>query len=632
MSQLDSVLKRAVHRFRQGHPYAPAQTFVFGFVTPEFESCSISLNREHAAVISGVRDADYLIFAAREAIEALLDPDADDRAAIVSAIRFRPDYPFRNYLISILLNSLDLGIADLDYAAKRFDGPFPFPPRYPAHENPFRQRTYEPENLPVYDPLRLPQIIADEHPSWVGLYNKAWQLAFRNLRQPEPASGFTANFIDPAFNANIYLWDSCFMTMFGRYARSTFRFMGTLDNFYAKQHDDGFICREINSFSGSDLFQSLDPRSTGPNILAWTEWLDYQFSGDRQRLSEVFAALVAYHRWWKDWRTHPDGGYWTSGWGSGMDNQTRVPGSEYHHRRWSWVDANMQQALSCTSLLSISSAIGRSEFDEDLHAELEFLRRYINERLWDEASGFYVDRSPTGELSRTKSVAAFWGLLSDVVPPDRAKRLIAHLTDERSFNRPHRVPTQSADSDVYNPHGGYWLGGVWSPTNYMVLSGLARQQAFDLAHEIACNHLDNIAAVFEETGTLFENYAPEYRKPGIPAGRDFVGWTGVSAINMLIEFVLGIRQQDDAIHWAIHLTERHGVQRYPFGDTLVDLICEQRQGADEPPVLNIRTTSQIQINIHCNDDSQKLELPPGEHRLELFRQMTSVSLKPGGNL
>ena len=39
------------------------------------------------------------------------------------------------------------------------------------------------------------------------------------------------------------------MTMFGHYARQVFNFIGTLDNFYTKQQDDGFICREINSYS-----------------------------------------------------------------------------------------------------------------------------------------------------------------------------------------------------------------------------------------------------------------------------------------------------------------------------------------------------------------------------------------------
>ena len=452
------------------------------------------------------------------------------------------------------------------------------------------------------------------------MYDKAWKLAFKNLRQPEPGSGFIANFIDPAFNANTFMWDSCFMTMFGHYARQVFNFIGTLDNLYAKQHDDGFICREINTYSGTDLFQSLDPRSTGPNILAWTEWLNYHHSRDRNRLRDIFPGLVAYHRWWKDWRTHPNGSYWASGWGSGMDNQTRIPHSEYHHRHFSWIDANLQQALNCRALLDMASEIGRDEFNDELTAEADFLKIYINREMWDEITGFYFDFAPDGTLSNTKSIGAYWGLLSDVVPADRMARVVAHLQDPNSFNRPHRVPTQAYTSPVYNPYGGYWLGGVWSPTNYMVLLGLTRRGYHDLAFEIARNHVENVAAVFEKTGTLWENYAPEYNQPGKPAGKDFVGWTGISAINVPIEYLIGLRPTDGEadLSWDIRLTERHGVLRYPLSaSTSVDLICEQRIHPDEPPVLTIRTDNPITLQIGWGTHVQQLVLDAGEHKLHL---------------
>ncbi|MCD4687279.1 MAG: hypothetical protein K8S97_15230 [Anaerolineae bacterium] len=190
---------------------------------------------------------------------------------------------------------------------------FPMPVCPPADENPFLQRRYMPTPIPVYDVALLPALITDAHPEWVGMYNHAWQIGFGNLRQPEPASGFVSNFIDTAFNKNTFMWDSCFMTMFGRYGRRVFDFMGTLDNFYAKQHHTGFICREISTYDGADFFSPFDPRGTGPNIMAWTEWVDFQQTGDVQRLRDVFPALIDYHRWRKAWRTWPDGGYWTTG-------------------------------------------------------------------------------------------------------------------------------------------------------------------------------------------------------------------------------------------------------------------------------------------------------------------------------
>lgn len=617
---LYTLFETLLQRFSLGSSNAPANVFVFGFVTPDKEAVSVRFNRDVAQVVSGVRDAEYIVYGTEEVFTAVLNPTTPGRAALVAQLHMKPEYPFNNYLLSIFFNTFDLAIADLDYAPKRFDGPFPFPPRYPVAENPFRfhQDSYEP--VPLYDAQILPDLIADDHPEWSAMYHKAWQLAFKNLRQPEPTSGFIANFIDPAFNANTFMWDSCFMMMFGRYARRVFPFMGTLDNFYAKQHDDGFICREINTYSGTSLFQPLDPRSTGPNILAWTKWLDYQHSGDLARLHTVFPGLVGYHRWWKDWRTHPDGSYWTSGWGSGMDNQSRVPHSEYHHRHYTWIDATMQQALNGRVLLDIATVIGRDEFDDEISKEFKHLKHYINTNMWDETTGFYYDRGPDGRLSTTKSIGAFWGLLSDIVPLERAERMMAHLTNENSFNRPHRIPTQAYDSDTYNPYGGYWLGGVWSPTNYMTLSGLSRHNNHNLAHEIALNHIQCVAQVFQETGTLWENYAPEVMQPSKPAGGDFVGWTGVSAINILIEYVIGIQPQHGRadLRWDIRLTERHGVLRYPLGSVnTIDLVCEQRLSPEDRPVLEIKTQNSFTLQLVWGSDVRLLTLNAGEHRIVL---------------
>ncbi|MEP6984948.1 MAG: trehalase family glycosidase, partial [Chloroflexota bacterium] len=514
--RLRELFENVLLRFKPNNPTAPAGTFIFGFVALNQDMVSITLNRDHAKISTGLQNAEYVVYGSYELFNSLLNAEFPNRAGLVSQLEMRPAYPFNNYILSIFLNAFDLAVPDLDYRAERFDGPFPFPPRYPATENPFRFSRYVPVSLPLYESAHLPELIVDDHPEWKAMYSKAWELAFKNLRQPEPASGFINNFIDPAFNSNTFMWDSAFMTMFGRYARQNLDFMGTLNNFYAKQHDDGFICREINTFSGTDLYQSLDPRSTGPNILAWTEWQDYKYSKDQNRLRDVFPGLIAYHRWWKTWRTHPDGSYWTSGWGSGMDNQSRIPNSEYHHQHFSWIDAMMQQVLNCTMLLNIANEIGRHEFNDELNIEREYLGNYINTRMWDDKTGFYFDVAHDGTLSKTKSIGAYWGFLTDIVPRERVIQMINHLKDPKSFNRPHRIPTQAHDSSVYDPFGGYWLGSVWSPTNYMVLQGLTDQGFLDLAFEIALNHVENIGTIFQNTGTLWENYAPEYIKPGKP--------------------------------------------------------------------------------------------------------------------
>jgi len=80
----------------------------------------------------------------------------------------------------------------------------------------FAKKQYEPRPLARFSEARsqLPSPIFDEDPTYVPMYWKAWELAFRNFHEPAAGSGFVSPFIDAAFNQNIFLWDTCFMTMF----------------------------------------------------------------------------------------------------------------------------------------------------------------------------------------------------------------------------------------------------------------------------------------------------------------------------------------------------------------------------------------------------------------------------------
>ena len=176
------------------------------------------------------------------------------------------------------------------------------------------------DKLDVYKRQRkiLPSPVWEGHEKEVELYWHAWQIAVGNIRQPQEGSGFVSPYLDIAYNGNIFMWDASFMMMFARYGYRFFPFQRTLDNFYAKQHPDGFICREIRA-DGSDCFERYDPTSTGPNLLPWVALMYYRQFGDIDRLHKVFPALCAYAKWWRLNRTWPDGTYWSSGWGTGMD-------------------------------------------------------------------------------------------------------------------------------------------------------------------------------------------------------------------------------------------------------------------------------------------------------------------------
>ena len=485
-----------------------------------------------------------------------------------------------------------------------------------AAENTFITQPREVKKLPKFEEERdnLPKPVWDGHDDAIACYYKAWELAFGNLRQPALTSGFVSNYIDTAFNGELFMWDSVFILMFGRYGSRSFNFQGTLDNFYSHQYNDGYICREMEQATCKEAFTRFDPSATGPDVMAWSEWEYYLNFGDTERLARVFPCLMAYHEWMREFHTWRDGTYWSSGLGCGMDNLPRLqPGYDVNtHGHMIWVDACLQELLSCRILTEMAKVLGREADTVGLKEEREMLLKTVNEKLWDDETAFYYDLWRNDEWNHVKHLGAYWALLAEAVPEENADRFIAHLTNENEFATPVMLPALSADHPSFSPDGGYWCGGVWAPTNYMVLKGLDVYGRYDLSYKIGRNYLDAVVSVFNDTGTVFENYAPTPDENGKPrkgnvAASDFVGWTGIAPISVLFEYVFGLKPDaaNNTIRWNIDLLDRFGVENYPFGaDATLSLTCEARGRLSEEPKVEIKSDRPVTVEIFWDGGRQ----------------------------
>ena len=482
-----------------------------------------------------------------------------------------------------------------------------------VQNNVFLTMDAERAELPRYEDIAhlLPRPIWSGHDDVVDCHNYAWRTAFGNLKKANADANFVSNFIDTAFNGFLFMWDSSFIVMFGKYGARAFNFQKTLDNFYSHQHKDGFICRELCEYEPGEQFSRHDPSSTGPNILGWAEWEYFCQTGDEERLKKVFDPLLAYHLWLKEHRTWRDGTYWSTGWGCGMDNQPRLEKGynvSFSHGHMVWVDACIQQVLSAKILLEIAGKIGRAD-DVNLTAlkdEVAHLTSVINDKLWHDDDAFYYDLWKSGTLNRVKSIGAYWALLADIIPKERLERFVAHLDNTAEFKRSNRIPTLSADHPLYDEKGDYWLGSVWAPTNYMVLKGLEKNGYDALAHDIATTCLDNVVEVFKKDNTLYENYAPEGADKGSVAKKDFVGWSGLFPISILFEYVFGIRPyaREKKIVWHVNLLEKHGVNNYPLGDLTLDIVCEARENEDDEPIITAICDEPVEIEIRYGNKTK----------------------------
>lgn len=477
----------------------------------------------------------------------------------------------------------------------------------------FYKKCYNKKALPNWDKTKteLPEPVYDDNPLFIKTYWKAWELAFKNFYEPKEGSGFVSQFIDAAFNQNIFLWDTGFMTMFCNYAYGLVPGIESLDNFYCKQHEDGEICREINRNTGIDFKEWINSEDKplfsrwgwqhefknepvkyvnreipSPNpkltldalnhpILAWAELESYKITGNKKRLTQVYEPLKRYYFALKKYLLQGNGLYITD-WAS-MDNSPRNP---YLNGGGIGIDISAEMSMFASNLNEIAKITGNKKDFGLYDRDIKETDRNINNLCWNDSSKFYYDIDLYNKQTKIKTIAAFWTLLSGSAPKDRAGFLAAHLIDPNSFGTLHPVPTCSKDSEGYDSLGGYWRGAVWAPTNTMVIRGLEKYGYHSLAKEIALKHLILVSKVFESTGTIWENYEPEGIAPGKLNGKnvkgDFVGWSGIAPIMYFIEFAIGLKAdaQKNEVVWNLNSSENCGCKKFRFNGIITDLIAK----------------------------------------------------------
>ena len=433
-------------------------------------------------------------------------------------------------------------------------------------------------------PPHAPRITLPEHPRWVELYELAWRIALDNIERPEAPSWTPIITCMPAAGL-LWAWDSCFISLFARYAGRDLPALSNLDNLYRCQGEDGYISM---AYRMADSAPAYGER-INPPLFAWAEWEHYQVTGDDSRLGQVLPRLIKLFDWIQAHRRRPSGLYWFEDSGSsGMDN---APRSGYcaEHLDGSdvcFVDLASQQALAARCIAHIAGHQGDAQTVarfERAHAELADL---VNRMHWCKRTAFYYDlfaRSNPADrhnFVNHKTVAGFWPLLAGIASDRQCDKLVEHLFNRREFWTSHPVPSLSRDDPNYDRLGGYWRGGVWAPTNYMIARGLVAYGRHREARRLAMRHLDKMARVMddEKWPGIWECYSPEAVRPasngrGELVRPNFVGWSGLGPVAMLIENVLGLELNATAnrITWRLAGAGERGIENLCFNGGTVAL-------------------------------------------------------------
>ena len=177
----------------------------------------------------------------------------------------------------------------------------------------------------------------------------------------------------------------------------------------------------------------------------------------------------------------------------------------------------------------------------------------INEHCWDERDGTYysvdhnlqkidtVDWLHGGAprnwdcvIMRIDSWCSFMPLWAGLADAEKARRMAARATDDRTFAARYGIRTLSRLEKMYslsasnNPSN--WLGSIWGISNYMVFKGLEKYGFTEEAKTLAEKTVQLFGRDIERNGCLHEFYHPDSGEPIMTPG--FQNWNFL-VLNMI---------------------------------------------------------------------------------------------------
>ncbi len=462
----------------------------------------------------------------------------------------------------------------------------------------------------------IPIPICEEHPEYLEFYMKAWELAFLHIKD---ISGMPQTpYMDEAFcDTQLWIWDSCFMSLFCKYARDVFPGVETLNNFYEVLYGNKHLPKIIPTENEPEWtfctvgepYEINIHIADNPPIFAWAEYENALISGDKDYIKELLytrKVLQKHYEWIENLKesTKPRGvfaqteliaekyGYRWEGGRSGMDNTPRgrlgnhAESERPNNPDMLWIDAICQQALSAKTIAKMFALLEDKENEAIWNKRFSEKRDIVNTYYWDKNDSFYYDIDcNTQDFYKVMTIASYWTLTAQIASTEQAKALVQQLENPKTMGGVVPLVSLSRSDSDYKPNGEYWRGSVWLPTAYAALTGLKNYGFLKNAHTASCKLLNHMYKTYAEhtPHTIWECYSPEEYKPASNEHRegkyvrpDFCGWSALGPISIYIEYVLGFHTIDafkNIIEWAKPETFKGkiGIHNLSFGKITTDI-------------------------------------------------------------
>ncbi|TVR34025.1 MAG: hypothetical protein EA404_03310, partial [Spirochaetaceae bacterium] len=251
------------------------------------------------------------------------------------------------------------------------------------------------------------------------------------------------------------------------------------------------------------------------------------------------------------------------------------------------VDFNVQQAINALYMAELGDILNDKEISFRYKRHYFSLKTRINNLMWNEEHGLYFDIDKSERQLPVKTIASFWPLLAELPNEARFEKMLAHLTNPETFGTENPFPTLAADEEEFSEKGMGFRGSVYPPFTFMVIKGLEKYGAYELARECAIRHLyymlDTLHPEGRDKGTVWEAYAPRKDGPAQwPGKKDFprslfVTYTALSTISLMIENVLGlyVSLPRKTVDWIVPTLEIMGIENLSLKRNMITILSNK---------------------------------------------------------
>jgi Trehalase len=309
--------------------------------------------------------------------------------------------------------------------------------------------------------------------------------------------------------------------------------------FVEAQEPDGYIPYRVGPYVVR-TFPVEGAKTTSAPFYSWVNWEVYRIARDRVEarsfLEEAYRSGAAFASFLLANRDRDRDGLLEWGGHAVLESvrDSLVPIwdllGENDPKAPSLVEALDLSVMVVQEMRSLSEMAGELGLKDESAAWIrraDELKRLVEETMWDEAGGFYynVDRDTNAFVTaggldlRRQEIIGFLPLWAGVASPERAKILVAKLTDPKKFWRRFGVPTLAADDPGYEPQIRrccQWNGAVWLEWNYLVFSGLRRYGYDEEARELGERMVEAAATQLSRNHRFWESYSPDEVKLASP--------------------------------------------------------------------------------------------------------------------